>query len=156
MTMNCKLVECKLDSYLDGELNGIEMAQIKSHIAQCPACATDLQKLRNVKQLLGSMFAPEPSYGFEERLKSAVFVPKELKRRENLWVIALGTCCTTAILGFAYLRLSGAGATQKTQRDNLAKTEYKRELKDVIIGDNVMGSGFSTARIASSSVRNDH
>jgi hypothetical protein len=48
-----------LNAYLDGELHGIRLQQMQSHLASCAACQNELKELRRVSELLHKAPAPE-------------------------------------------------------------------------------------------------
>jgi anti-sigma factor RsiW len=49
-----------LNAYLDGELRGTRLAEMKVHLAGCEACRNELKELRLVSNLLQA--APEPEF----------------------------------------------------------------------------------------------
>lgn len=68
--MNCRFVESRLSSYIDGELTGREMLLVREHVSQCSCCAEELEGFRATKQMLGALAAPRCVEGFEDRLLS--------------------------------------------------------------------------------------
>jgi anti-sigma factor RsiW len=70
--MNCTSVRNLLSAYLDSELPGSEMQQVRAHLEGCAACRAECDGLREVKSLLRRLppcCAPE---GMEQRLKAAL------------------------------------------------------------------------------------
>jgi anti-sigma factor RsiW len=49
-----------LNAYLDGELHGTRLLEIKLHLASCEACRNELKELRLVSDLLQA--APDPEF----------------------------------------------------------------------------------------------
>lgn len=41
--MNCEDYKLLKDAYLDGELDALNTARLETHVAQCPACGSDVQ-----------------------------------------------------------------------------------------------------------------
>ena len=41
-----------LGAYLDGELRGLRLRQVESHLAECSVCHSELESLRNLSALL--------------------------------------------------------------------------------------------------------
>ncbi|HVT13961.1 MAG TPA: zf-HC2 domain-containing protein [Fimbriimonadaceae bacterium] len=70
--MNCKNVQSQLSAYLDEELAGREMIEIREHLRDCRECEEELRCVQGVKRLLGGSAVPEPSQDFEDRLVSRV------------------------------------------------------------------------------------
>lgn len=53
--MNCRRVCGLLSAYLDSELTREEMAGVREHLGECPACRLEYQALADTKQLLSSL-----------------------------------------------------------------------------------------------------
>ena len=72
--MNCRRVSNLLSAYLDTELAGTEMLDIRDHLSRCPSCAREHEGLRQTKRLLGALALrlPETGDGFEARLRQSV------------------------------------------------------------------------------------
>lgn len=62
--MTCHQAVPLLDDYLDGELTPPQVADLERHLASCPACTTDLESARKLRDLLKqnreSSSPPEP------------------------------------------------------------------------------------------------
>jgi predicted anti-sigma-YlaC factor YlaD len=82
--MNCKTAQSYLSAYLDEELSGREMLDIREHLRDCEECAEEARCVQTLKHVLGAAPVPEPSADFEDRLvstvMSAAFVKPEAKR----------------------------------------------------------------------------
>jgi anti-sigma factor RsiW len=78
--MNCRSVENHLSAYLDGELPGDLMLEVRSHLADCSPCTSEMEELRALKRLLGRMPVVRPSSDFEERLVSTVLREQPARR----------------------------------------------------------------------------
>ncbi|GFK94365.1 hypothetical protein NNJEOMEG_02209 [Fundidesulfovibrio magnetotacticus] len=62
-------------AYLDGRLEGAELAAVERHLAACRKCATDVLELR---ELLDNVAGDEP--GREEHVREAADKAKKLVR----------------------------------------------------------------------------
>jgi anti-sigma factor RsiW len=62
--MNCGRVSNQLSAYLDRELTGAEMLQIRGHLSACDSCRTEYEALSRMKMMLGRLRTPEPGPGF--------------------------------------------------------------------------------------------
>lgn len=70
--MNCASVRNLLSAYLDSELPGAEMQQVRAHLLECSACRAECDDLREVKSLLRGLPRCCAPNGLEERLKAAL------------------------------------------------------------------------------------
>lgn len=70
--MNCASVRNLLSAYLDSELPGSEMQQVRAHLEECPTCRAECDDLREVKSLLRGLPPCCAPNGMEERLKAAL------------------------------------------------------------------------------------
>lgn len=57
-----------LNAYLDGELHGIRLLQMQTHLASCESCRRELRQLRRVSDLLQA--APPPGFRPVDRFVS--------------------------------------------------------------------------------------
>lgn len=70
--MNCKSVQIHLSAYMDRELTGEEMIQVRSHLSMCSACEEEYFQLVSLKRLLSNHAVPEPPADFADRLCAKV------------------------------------------------------------------------------------
>jgi predicted anti-sigma-YlaC factor YlaD len=70
--MNCKGVQPLLSAYLDRELGGDEMLDIRTHLRDCRECRAEAENLKALKRLLVGMESPEPPAYLEEKLIASV------------------------------------------------------------------------------------
>ena len=70
--MKCGKLETLWLPYLDGKLSSQERALVEAHLAQCSACAEQMEGFRQVSQSLESWQAPAASPWFEARLRQKV------------------------------------------------------------------------------------
>lgn len=66
--MNCKWNE-KLSAFHDGELPADARAQVASHVAACPECAAEIERLRRIASFLKAAPIPAMSAGALPRLQ---------------------------------------------------------------------------------------
>jgi anti-sigma factor RsiW len=62
--MNCGRVSNQLSAYIDRELTGIEILQIRSHLTECDRCRGEHEALCWMKMMLGRLRSLEPPLGF--------------------------------------------------------------------------------------------
>jgi hypothetical protein len=58
--MYCGRVSNQLSAYLDRELTGIEMLQIRGHLESCDRCRAEHEALSRMKRLLGGLRTAQP------------------------------------------------------------------------------------------------
>lgn len=61
-----------MSAYLDAELTGSEMLDIRAHLEVCPGCRVEYQTLRDTKRLLSSLALRAPRAEFEALLGAEV------------------------------------------------------------------------------------
>ncbi len=81
--MNCNSVQTRLSAYLDRELSGSELLELRAHLADCRECRTEETELRNLKLMLGGLEPPAPSHDLADRLCCAVL--QEARKSETRW-----------------------------------------------------------------------
>ncbi len=68
-------LERQLSAYLDGELSVDETAEVRRHLAECPTCQKEMERLKAVKQLLGALPEREPPAGTWDALRRTLERP---------------------------------------------------------------------------------
>lgn len=53
--MNCRRINSLLSAYIDRELTGAEMLEVRQHLRDCPACDLEHETLQDTKRLLNSL-----------------------------------------------------------------------------------------------------
>ena len=82
--MNCKQCRKRLQDYLDEMLEAVERAQVGAHVASCEACRGELEALRKVATLVGSLDeVPEPA-GFLQAVRERIDRPSVWERVRGL------------------------------------------------------------------------
>jgi anti-sigma factor RsiW len=66
--MNCHRLSNLLSAYIDGELTGVEMIEIRNHLDGCPACQDDLDQVRAMKRLVGRLRTAQPAADLGARI----------------------------------------------------------------------------------------
>ncbi len=107
--MNCKAVQSRLSAYLDRELTGAELFELRAHLSQCDDCSAEETALRQLKQMLGGMSTPEPSIDFADRLcanvlKNRVEQPRTTLRATVFSFASVAACSALATFVFSTLR----------------------------------------------------
>ena len=89
-----------LNVYLDGELHGKSLNELKSHLATCESCRKELKELQLVSELLQA--APTPEFMPAERFASnlALSLPRRrFQERPSKTVSLVGWLVPTGLLG---------------------------------------------------------
>lgn len=68
--MNCRRVSSLISAYIDGELTGVEMLEMRRHFDECQSCSFEYESLRHTKQLLSHLLYAEPHAGLASRICS--------------------------------------------------------------------------------------
>ncbi len=58
--MNCRRVVNLISAYIDGELTGAEMLEIRRHLSDCPECAEEHESIRATKLVLSRLATAVP------------------------------------------------------------------------------------------------
>ena len=87
--VNCRRVNSLLSAYLDAELTGVEMLEIRAHTDACASCRAEIESLRATKRLLSSLRSRVPRQEFEALLCSeAERASHPLYRFQSSWLLA--------------------------------------------------------------------
>lgn len=79
--MTCEIWRTKLDSYIDSELSGNDVANLESHLRGCPSCAADALsrlQMKRITQAAARRYSPTPQ--FRLRIEQSI-----KPRRKPLW-----------------------------------------------------------------------
>ena len=66
--MGCSRAQNQISAYLDRELTGEEMLEIRQHLRACPECATEHSAILRVKRLLSGLPVHDPAQAFSASL----------------------------------------------------------------------------------------
>jgi anti-sigma factor (TIGR02949 family) len=123
--MTCEEADRFLDAYLDGELEPDKRAELEQHLADCPECKQQLNRLRQLRELFT---ANAPHYPAPPALKGKVLARLEVARRSNLialvrqpWLFAAALLIISLTL--AWLKFF---PNQEEQIANQAVANFKR------------------------------
>jgi hypothetical protein len=106
--MDCKQCIEDLTAYLDGELSQSNSAQIRSHVAMCNTCASELRELQEAADFVDSHkheLDLKPGSWNAVRAGISAEKPPALFRLPELhrWRMALAALACVAMLAFGYL-----------------------------------------------------
>ncbi len=68
--MNCRRISSLISAYIDGELTGEEMLEIRRHLHDCGSCQEQYESLRDTKQAIAHLAYAEPRSGLAERISA--------------------------------------------------------------------------------------
>lgn len=95
--MDCNRVRQQLNAFLDSELNGNSMLEIRSHLNGCPDCRQALEELRVVQSVMRGLPEIEaPAFSLPQTVTP-------LARRRRLSLSAALVAAAACALGGAYL-----------------------------------------------------
>ena len=122
--MNCKSVQTRLSSYVDGEARGDESLAVREHLSSCPECQAEYEGVRQLKVLMRSLSAPEPPTDLGERIiancRAAESRKKAIMVRIPAWGY-VGVAAASIVATFFVLQVvgskSGPTPTSFSKRD---------------------------------------
>jgi anti-sigma factor RsiW len=76
--MNCKKVLPRLQAYVDGEMPAKLMSEMEQHLGGCPSCRSQVERIRQVGDMLDTLIVPPLPQGFSARVMA------EARRRAPL------------------------------------------------------------------------
>ena len=86
-----------LSAYLDGELHGSRLEQVKMHLAECDACRAELASLETISDLLqevpAAAFTPPERFAAQVRLRlphQRRVTPRKKLLEISWWMIPIG------------------------------------------------------------------
>lgn len=121
--MNCKGVQASLSAYLDRELSGEEMIDVRAHLVRCPECQDEEQSLRSLKRLLCGLEAPDPAPDFQARLLARVHKGSRGSVRERLRPsvsLFAGVAAGAMAITLALLTINGRAPVPSPAKPNIA------------------------------------
>lgn len=87
--MNCRQTRDLVSAYLDQELTGQQMLEIRAHLSVCDACAAEWRATRDVRRLLRSLAQPTPDTAAQRQLVARLDREARLETGPSLWAAAL-------------------------------------------------------------------
>ena len=88
MTMDCQKVQSLISEYSVGLIGGRRKSEVEAHLAECPECAAELEKLNNVMLLVDGLDSREPPAGLWNGVYNRITQPSPRLRRaspESAW-----------------------------------------------------------------------
>lgn len=99
--MSCNNIQSKLSAYVDGEMSGYDMQDLRAHVNNCKDCQAELYGIKAVQSILREMPAtPEPPSMIELKLEKRVRAYRSNYLRLAFF-LAVPAVCLVAI---SYLR----------------------------------------------------
>jgi len=109
-----------LSAYVDGELTGVEMLEIRRHLSDCPDCAHEHESVLFTKRAVSRLANVAPTEDFMARLMTSigeVRVPAYQRRFNSLARLMhrrlSPVAAALAVSGFAMVVLSAGGMVDK-------------------------------------------
>ncbi len=160
----CENMRALLNAYLDGELHGRRLVEVKDHLASCAACRNDLQELQAVSDLLRA--APAPAFLPAERFiaQLTLQLPRRTLRDRALkptawawWLVPAGLLATWFFLRTAFAlttAISAADATGLLGQASAWFTSGQSQAAWFVAITSLFGSQMSTAQQSTLSLFN--
>ena len=105
--MNCVLAQSLLSAYIDRELAGDQLLELRAHLYDCEGCHNEELELRSLKALLGEMRSPAPSCDFDahfERVVGGACAPERNYRGSGIFVLYAGLAAASLAFTFYFLK----------------------------------------------------
>jgi anti-sigma factor RsiW len=74
--LNCRQTQELISAYLDQELTGRQMLDMRAHMRLCPACARECRETGEMRRLLRALLPPAPPAEAERRLAERLARPE--------------------------------------------------------------------------------
>ena len=81
--MRCTKAQQRLEAYLGGEMEDRERTRLERHFASCTKCDRALERVRQMRAVLGREMAPSVPDGFHARLMARAREQVESRRRSR-------------------------------------------------------------------------
>jgi len=139
--MNCKSVQSRLSAYLDRELGGDELLQMRAHMSACRECRCEAEGLRSLKSLLGGIQCPEPPEDLAHRLTANMIRQRYEEPRQTIRFSALMFAGVTACSMLATLLVLNFGFGRHEQESARGPLGQNSVVSDGPFGDHDFGNG---------------
>ncbi|MBZ5591790.1 MAG: anti-sigma factor [Acidobacteriia bacterium] len=98
--MSCREAQELLHGYADGELDLVRNLEMERHFRECPACASDYERLRRMREAMsGSVPYFQPPAGLERRLRSRLRAAAPAKRSIHWQWAAIAAALVLTVAG---------------------------------------------------------
>lgn len=104
--MNCAINLSLVDSYIDGELAPSQVAELKSHLNDCPACQTAFARAQYVLHVLRNNPIDPPSPGFNEKVFERVHALHGKGKRSRWIATGVGSLAASFALWLLFLPIA--------------------------------------------------
>ena len=130
--MTCEEVRGLLSAYADGELDLVRAVEIERHLAECPACAADLERTRALSRALA-----DPSLYYQPPVELAARVRASVRRtagsgRRFAWrpvVAATAAAILVAVAAWAAVR----GSSPPPADEQLARQVVASHVRSLLV-----------------------
>lgn len=126
--MNCRVAESLISPYLDGELTGAQMSQMRRHLSECSRCQSELEEFRALKSLLSATTDMTPDDHLHDRMMAGM-ERRAAKIDRKAWMAGLAAV-TSAFALYAAM-LTASHLNQPVQAAPVADNHYNAESDQV-------------------------
>lgn len=104
--MDCEKVQSLISEYSVGMMGGRRKSEIEAHLASCPACAAELDKLQKVLLLVDGLDAKEPPAGLWNGVYNRIINPEprawrqKIRRRVAGWSVGFAAAALALMMIF--------------------------------------------------------
>jgi len=88
MNKECETCQALISGYLDDELDPGERAALEAHIASCPVCRDELEKMRRLVSASSDLRVPPPTDEEMDRFLDGVY--NRLERKTGWLIVIIG------------------------------------------------------------------
>jgi len=138
--MSCHEIEKELSAYLDGELSPKEAVRVRGHVAQCPACARELERLRRVITAVRELPEVPAPEGLKQKILDELAAGERVRRKpagvsrlRMLWPTAAAVAIAALLAWYGGLfrpREARRAAAPTTEVARLARPTHEKALRD--------------------------
>jgi TolA-binding protein len=96
--MNCSRCQDKLLDLLYGELSRRQRARVEAHLKDCPRCAREYERLKEVREAFAGISDPEPPAELDARIKAFAHEDAETAPGASGWRIVFHPAFATAVI----------------------------------------------------------
>lgn len=153
--MNCRRLVNLLSAYMDGELSGAEMLDIRRHLSECAECNEEYESMRVLKHTLSSLRMMQPKSGFAESIIIALdevnvsFLQRMLNRIVALTgnkIRPLTGAVALSLVLFAFVSVWFVGNNQSmVQTPNVVASSPFASTSDVFISSASLDNPYSVS-----------
>jgi anti-sigma factor RsiW len=119
--VNCRVAESLISPYLDGELSGAQMSQMRRHLSECPGCQREIEEFRALKSLLAVSHDMQADERLHDRMMAGMSA-RSAKMDQKAWVAGLAAVTSAFALYAAFLTASHIN--QPVQAEARADNHY--------------------------------